>query len=187
MATFRSSAPPRWVDAFGDLGQQVERIGALSGPPIMVFQDLDDPAVAITFGEIMCTSDLGAVGLISSGVGRSLEQVRAIGSPIFTNGTICLQGYKHIPQVHGPVRVGGLIVSPDDLLHSDRNGVTIIPIEIASELAEIGHEFVAAETIVLGAICLGTPTPALMPVALAAIAQRVRQLQQRVSHQRKGG
>jgi hypothetical protein len=32
-ATIRSGAPPRRGDAYGDLGQQVERFGSLSGPP----------------------------------------------------------------------------------------------------------------------------------------------------------
>ncbi len=82
-ATFRSGAPPGSGDAYGDLGQQVERFAALTGPPIVVFQDLDDPAAAATFGEVMCTvyQAFGAVGLITSGAGRDLEQVRAIGFP----------------------------------------------------------------------------------------------------------
>ena len=66
--------------------------------------------------------------------------MRAIGFPVFTNGTICSHGYNHIPQIHVPVRVGGLTVFPDDLLHADCNGVTTIPVEIAGEVADIGAE-----------------------------------------------
>jgi hypothetical protein len=40
-----------------------------------------------------------------------------------------LSGYPQIPEVQVPVRVGGLLVRPDDLLHGDRNGVTSIPRE----------------------------------------------------------
>jgi 4-hydroxy-4-methyl-2-oxoglutarate aldolase len=187
-ATFRSGEPPRQGDAYGDLGQQVEQFATLSGPPIVVFQDLDDPPVAATFGEVMCTiyQAFGAAGLITSGTGRDLEQVRAIGFPVFTNGTICAHGYNHIPQVHVPVRVGGLTVVPDDLLHADCNGVTSIPVDIASEVADIGDEFVAAETIVLEAMRRGTPTPALLAAARAEMAERVRQLSQRVSRGGKG-
>ncbi len=54
-ATFRASAPPLGMDIYGSLDVQVERFAELSGPPIVVFQDLDDPAVAATFGEIMWT------------------------------------------------------------------------------------------------------------------------------------
>lgn len=186
-ATFRSGAAPRRSDSHGDLGQQVERFSTLSGPPIVVFQDLDDPAVAATFGEVMCTvyQSFGAVGLISSGAGRDLEQVRTIGFPVFTNGTICSHGYHQIPQIHVPVRVGGLVIFPDDLLHADRNGVTTVPIEIAGDITEVGDEFVAAETIVLETMHQGTPTPAILSAARAEMAERLRQLQQRVSRTKK--
>jgi regulator of RNase E activity RraA len=133
---------------------QVERFSELSGPAIVVFQDLGEPSAAATFGEVMCTTykTFGAVGLITSGTGRDLDQVRAIDFPVFTNGAICSHGYNHIPQIHVPVHVGGITVYPDDLLHGDRNGVTTIPVEIAGEVADVGYEFVAAEAVILEAL-----------------------------------
>ena len=153
-ATFRASAPPRAGDAYGSLDKQVERFAELSGPAVVVFQDLDSPTVAATFGEIMCTTyqSFGAVGLITSGAGRDLDQVRKIGFPVFTNGTICSHGYSSIPQIHIPVHVGGIAIYPDDLLHGDCNGITTIPTEIASEIADIGNEYSAAEMLVIEAM-----------------------------------
>ena len=154
-ATFRSSAPPPpGTDVYDNIEVQVARFGELSGPAIVVFQDLDDPAVSATFGEIMCTTYLvyGAVGLITSGAGRDLDQVRKIGFPVFTGGTICAHGYCHTPDVHVPVRVGGVMVYPDDLIHADVNGVTTIPKEIASEIAEVGNAYVAAEMVIINAL-----------------------------------
>ena len=185
-ATFRSSALPRGGDAYAGTTDQVERFGELSGPPIVVFQDLDDPAVAATFGEVMCTTyqTFGAVGLITSGAGRDLEQVRALGFPAFTDGAICAHGYCHILHVHGLVHVGGLAVYPDDLLHGDLNGVTSIPHEIAAEMADIGGEFVAAEKIILDALREGTPSVQRLKVARAESAAVVAKLRQQVSHSR---
>lgn len=154
-ATFRASeAPLSGPDIYGSLNLQVESFAALSGPAIVVFQDLDDPAVAATFGEVMCTTyqTYGSVGLITSGAGRDLDQVRKIGYPVFTNGAICSHGYCHIPDVNVPVRVGGLIVRPDDLLHMDVNGVTNIPKEIAAEVAEACEAYVAAEMATLNGL-----------------------------------
>jgi regulator of RNase E activity RraA len=153
-ATFRSSGPPRVGDAYSSTAVQVERFEELSGPAVVVFQDLDDPVVAATFGEVMCTTyqAFGAVGLVTSGAGRDLEQVRDIGFPVFTSGTICAHGYCHVLDVHVPVHVGGLVIYPDDLLHGDLNGVTTIPQDIAAELADIGDEYVAAEALILGAL-----------------------------------
>jgi 4-hydroxy-4-methyl-2-oxoglutarate aldolase len=153
-ATFRASAPPRQSDAYSTLDAQVERFAELSGPPLMVFQDLDHPTVAATFGEVMCTvyQSFGAVGLVSSGAGRDLDQVRKLGFPVFTNGTVCAHGYLHLPSLHVPVHVGGIAIYPDDLLHADCNGVTTIPKDIAAEVADIGDEFMAAEAIVIEAM-----------------------------------
>jgi regulator of RNase E activity RraA len=185
-ATFRSFAPPRKGDAYASTEVQVERFGELSGPPIVVFQDLDDPPVSATFGEVMCTTyqAFGAVGLVTSGAGRDLEQVRALGFPAFTSGVICAHGYCHVPQVHVPVRVGGIAVYPNDLLHGDLNGVTTIPHEIAADLADIGGDYAAAERILLDALRSGSPSLKQVREAQAAFKATVADLQARVTRRR---
>jgi 4-hydroxy-4-methyl-2-oxoglutarate aldolase len=185
-ATFRSSAPARSPDGYADLVTQVERFSELSGPPIVVFQDVDNPPAAATFGEIMCTSyqTFGAVGLITSGAGRDLDQVHRIGFPVFTSGAICAHGYVHIPQIHVPVHVGGILIYPDDLLHADCNGVTTIPIEIADEVADAAPEFFAAEDIILE--CLHQPNASISAFAQARAdsQEKIRQLHARLTRQR---
>jgi 4-hydroxy-4-methyl-2-oxoglutarate aldolase len=182
-ATFRSVAPPRKGDAYAGTADQVERFGELSGPTVVVFQDVDSPPAAATFGEVMCTTykAFGAVGLITSGAGRDLEQVRAIDFPVFTNGTMCAHGYTHIPQIMVPVHVGGIIVSPDDLLHGDCNGVTTIPHDIAAELADIADEFIAAEAVVIGAMRESNPTPKRLREAVAEMRGRVDVMRAKVA------
>jgi regulator of RNase E activity RraA len=86
---------------------------------------------------------------VTNGAGRDLEQVRALKYPVFTGSTICSHGYCHMLHLGLPVRVGGLMVNQGDLLHADANGVTNIPIEIASEVADVGGEFLAAEEMVM--------------------------------------
>ena len=146
-ASFRSDAPPAGGDAYGHLGAQLEQFAKLPGPAVVVFQDLDDPPAAAVFGEVMCSSYLGfgSAGLVTNGPGRDLEQVRALKYPVFTGSTVCSHGYCHMLHLGLPVRVGGLMVNQGDLLHGDANGVTNIPIEIASEVADVATEFLAAE------------------------------------------
>lgn len=150
-STFRSMAPPRQGDVYGSMGAQLERFSELPGPPVIVFQDLDEPCAAATFGEVMCTTyqRFGAVGLITSGTGRDLDQVRALNFPVFTRGAMAAHGYCHIVSIQVPVTVGGLTIYPGDLLHGDRNGVTTIPHEIASEVPDVCAEIGRAEAIVL--------------------------------------
>lgn len=150
-AQFRSDAPPVGGDAYGSIGKQLEMFGELPGPAVVVFQDVDDPPVAAVFGEVMCSTyqAYGSAGLVTNGGGRDLEQVKELKYPVFTGSTICSHAYCHMLHLGLPVRVGGLMVYQGDLLHGDANGVTNIPPEIATEVADISEEFIAAEAIML--------------------------------------
>ena len=150
-AAFRSAGEPSGTDVYGSLGDQIELFEELGGPAVVVYQDLDDPPAAAVFGEVMCTTyrTFGAVGLVTNGAGRDLDQVRALDFPVFTGSTISAHGYCRTLHVGLQVRVGGLVVNHGDLLHGDLNGVTTIPRDIAAEVAEAATEFVAAEAIVL--------------------------------------
>jgi len=160
-ATFRSAFAPRAGNVYSGLAEQVASFAELPGPAVVVFQDLDGPCCAATFGEVMASTykGFGAAGLITSGTGRDLDQVEAIGFPCFTNGTICSHGDCHIVQIGVPVHVGGIAVHPGDLLHGDRNGVTTIPLEIAAEVAAACADYVAAETVVLEYLRKGKVDP----------------------------
>ena len=186
-ATFRASAAPRQGDVYSSLDKQVERFAELSGPAVVVFQDLDSPVVAATFGEVMCTSyqDFGAVGIITSGAGRDLDQVRQLRLPAFTNGTICAHGYSSTLQIHVPVHVGGIVVYPDDLLHGDCNGVTTIPHDIVDDLLGVADEYIAAEKIVLDAVRQPNPSVKLLREARVELKARMEKIRARVSRARK--
>ncbi len=177
-ATFRSAAPARAGNVYAGVAEQVASFAELPGPAVVVFQDLDDPVAAATFGEVMCTTyrAFGAVGLITSGAGRDLDQVEALGFPCFTNGTICAHGYCHIVQINVPVHVGGVMVHPGDLLHGDRNGVTTIPNEIASAVAQACAEYVAAEAVVLDYLKAGRIDPKGLAAARNECRDRIEVL-----------
>lgn len=161
-ATFRAAAPPRGGDTYMGLAAQVELLEKSPGPTVVVFQDLDDPAVAATFGEIMATTyqAFGCVGLVTSGGGRDLDQVEPLKFPCFTGGTIPSHGYTQIVELNVPVRVGGVWISPGDLLHGDRNGITTIPTELAGLVAEGCAGFMEAEKVMLDYLRAGSVTSA---------------------------
>jgi regulator of RNase E activity RraA len=179
----RCATPLREGDVYGSLDRQVARFEELPGTPIVVFQDLDDPPIAATFGEIMCSTyqAFGAAGIVTSGAARDVDQVRRMGFPAFSNGAICSHGYSHIVDLHGTVRVGGLTVHAGDLIHADANGVTAVPLEIASEIPQAAAEFAAAEAVVLDYLKRGRPDVAGFTEArretmarIAALGKRVR-------------
>jgi len=177
-ATFRAGAPPKGGDTYIGLGGQVELIASMPGPKVVVFQDLDDPPVAATFGEIMCTTykAFGCVGLITSGAGRDLDQVEPLKFPCFTSSTIPSHGYTQIVNLEVPVRVGGVWVNPGDLLHGDRNGVTTIPVELAALTAEGCAGFMDAEAVVLDYLRKGNATAAGFVAARDECKRRMNEL-----------
>ncbi|MDZ4687509.1 MAG: RraA family protein [Planctomycetaceae bacterium] len=150
-STFRSMCPPRGGDVYGSIGAQLDAFAAIPGPPVIVFQDLDEPSASATFGEVMCSTykRFGAQGIVTSGTGRDLAQVEALGFPAFTSGAAAAHGYCHILSINVPISVGGLTIYPGDLLHGDLNGLTTIPPEIATEVPGACDEIARAEAIVL--------------------------------------
>lgn len=184
-ATFRSAAPPRAGNVYSGLAEQVASFAELPGPAVVVFQDLDNPVAAATFGEVMCTTykAFGAVGLITSGAGRDLDQVEALAFPCFTNGTICAHGYCHIPQINVPVHVGGVAIHPGDLLHGDRNGVTTIPHELARAVLDACPEFMAAESVVLDYLKAGRVDPRGFAAAQKECRDRINALGKKLREQ----
>jgi regulator of RNase E activity RraA len=188
-AAFRSGGPPAGGDAYGSIEGQVRQFAELPGPAVVVFQDLDDPPVGATFGELMCSTyqAFGSAGLITSGGGRDLLQVRALGYPVFTGSTICAHAWCHLLHLGVPVRVGGLVVHQGDLLHGDANGVTNIPLEIATEVADAAEPFVAAERIILDYVRgPGSKTLQGMEKSRQEFAAAVENLRREICRRREG-
>lgn len=177
-ATFRSADPPRQGDVYAGIQQQIEALAEIPAPQVVIFQDLDDPPAGATFGEVMCASykAFGCAGIITSGAGRDLDQVRALGFPAFTGGTICSHGYCHTLSLHVPVHVGGVTIHPGDLVHGDCNGVTSIPVEYASAIAHACSEFVAAEAVVLDYVKAGAVDRVGYGKAREELARRIADL-----------
>ena len=181
-STFRSMAAPCSGDVYSSIDRQVELFAELPGPPVVVFQDLDNPTAAATFGEVMCSVYLafGSAGLITSGTGRDLDQVEAIKFPVFTGGTTCAHGYCHVASIGVPVTVGGICVRPGELLHGDRNGVTTIPHEIAAAVPDACKELMAAESIVIDYVRGKNPTVAGMAAARKECGDLIAKLGKRL-------
>jgi len=181
-ATFRASGPVHGRGDYAGLDGQVEAITQVPSPQVVVFQDLDDPPVAATFGEVMCMTykAFGCVGLITSGAGRDILQVRELGFPVFASSLICSHGYCRIIDVNVPVHVGGLAICPGDLIHGDANGVTTIPIQYASIVARACKAFVEAEGAMLEYLRRGRADLDGYRTARSEMQRRIEELKARV-------
>jgi 4-hydroxy-4-methyl-2-oxoglutarate aldolase len=114
-------------------------VAAAPGPKIAVGQDLDDPpGLGAQFGEVTASihKKLGCVGHITDGCPRDLDEVHALGFPVYGLNPCVSHAYVRLVDFGKPVRLAGVEISPGDLIHADRHGVCIIPLEVAPRLLD---------------------------------------------------
>jgi regulator of RNase E activity RraA len=121
------------------LADYLRYVAAQPGPKIAVGEDVDDPpGLGAQFGEVTATihQKLGCVGHVTSGCPRDLDEVRALGFPLFGLNPCVSHAYVRLMDFGRPVTIAGVTIRPGDLLHADKHGVCIIPLEVAPKLAE---------------------------------------------------
>lgn len=123
-------------------GHQVSRLDwwdylqEIPKPRVVVIQDLDRTVKGAYWGEQNATihKALGCVGVVTDGGVRDLDEMQALGFHAFAAHILVSHAYVHLVDFGIPVRVGGLTVSPGDLLHGDKHGIIAIPSSIAAEV-----------------------------------------------------
>ncbi len=112
-------------------------------PRVMVLQDVDEtPAFGAFVGEIHANiaAALNCVGCVTNGAVRDLTPVEALGFQLFAAAVSPSHAYAHIVEWGQPVEIGGLRLSPGDLVHGDRHGVHTIPLAIAAQVPRVVSE-----------------------------------------------
>jgi regulator of RNase E activity RraA len=121
------------------IGDYFRYVAAAPGPKIAVGQDLDDPpGLGAQFGEVTATihKKLGCVGHVTDGCPRDLDEVHALGFQLFGLNPCVSHAYVRLVDFGKPVRLAGVEIRPGDLLHADKHGACIIPLEIAPRLLD---------------------------------------------------
>jgi len=134
--------------AQGDETALYQHVREVPGPRVVVVQDLDEPpGHGSLWGEVNATifGALGCAGCVTDGSVRDLKEARAMGFQFFARGPGVSHAYVRVETAGEPVTVGGLSVSPGDLIHADQHGVLLIPREIAAELPAAAERVITAE------------------------------------------
>ena len=77
----------------------------------------------------------GAAGLVSNGCVRDIRLLREEKFPAFCRGVCPRSAQKNTPgSINVPVQVGGLVISPGDIVVGDDDGVAVIPLAVAEEV-----------------------------------------------------
>lgn len=111
-------------------------------------------AKAAMWGEILTAAaqQRGAVGAVVDGYHRDTAQVlRRGGFPVFSRGCYGQDSSirTSVQDFRVPVEIGGVLVTPGDLVVGDIDGVLVVPQDVEAEVIERALEKAAAENIVL--------------------------------------
>jgi regulator of RNase E activity RraA len=120
-------------------------------PALVVIQDLDkDAGIGAFWGEVQSAIHvgLGARGLLTNGSVRDLDQW-APGFQFLAAKISASHAYAHPTSVGGEVEVLGLRVRAGDLVHADRHGAVIVPLEWVRALPDAAREVAAREARIL--------------------------------------
>lgn len=92
------------------------------------------------FGELVATSavKIGVRGVLVDGAVRDAEALEALRLPVYARG-LCANGCNKdgAGEVGTVIACGGVAVRPGDVIIADRDGVTVVPLEDAAEVAKI--------------------------------------------------
>ncbi len=114
-------------------------IASISGPKIVVVQDLDKPHTIGSFwGEVNSNihRSLGCVGTIVDGAIRDVDEMTNAGFKALARRLCVGHAYSHPVRWNCEVEVFGRRVKPGDLVHADKHGFLVVAPEEQSDLLE---------------------------------------------------
>ncbi|WP_299547176.1 RraA family protein [uncultured Tateyamaria sp.] len=123
-------------------------------PSVCVVQDLDVPnAIGAYWGEVNTNIHraFGLSGTLTDGVMRDLGDL-AEGYPVVAGSIGPSHGFVHVVDYDQPVRIRGLDIQPGDLVHADRHGAVVVPVDVTPKLANAIASLMRSEKTVFDAV-----------------------------------
>ena len=121
---------------------------------VLVIDGKGDLSSAL-IGSIMINAcrRLGVAGIVVDGAVRDVEELAAIGVPVFAVGSNPNGPTKACPgRINAPIACGGVAVQPGDLIVADSDGVTVIAREAAALLLDVAAAKVEEEQQIVASI-----------------------------------
>jgi regulator of RNase E activity RraA len=145
-----SSVP---IDAPGEIPyeQLLAAYRSMSPGDVVVLATGGEVRSAI-WGELLSTAARarGAIGAVTDGLTRDLEQIDSMAFPVFARGTspVDSAGRQAVHSFGEPVVCGGIDVYPGDVVFGDGAGVVVIPAALADEAVALAEEKKRGENVV---------------------------------------
>ncbi|MDY7106472.1 MAG: RraA family protein [Actinomycetota bacterium] len=123
-----------------------DAVAALDGPTLVVVADLDQGPGCL-WGEVNATicRTLDARGVVTDGLVRDVGDVEPLGFHYLARGVGVARAYTRIRSVGTPVEVGGARFEPGDLVHADRHGAIVVPVDRIDDVVDAAERVTARE------------------------------------------
>ena len=153
--------PVQIVDAWGvqssPFGRMTDALDSLEPGEIYVVTGGSLNCAA--WGEIMTATakTRGAAGAIVDGFHRDTPRVLEQDWPVFSRGRFAQDAgvRSKVAEFRCPVEIGGVLISPGDLIIADLDGVVVVPRRVEDEVIEKALEKASGEKVVRKAIEAG--------------------------------
>ena len=155
-ATMRSTAPARADKATARQQRfaYFDYVGSGPGPRVSVVQDLDGERAGFgaMWGEVQSNIHraLGCLGVVTDGCVRDLHMV-AEGFQFLAGSVKPSHAYAHVVTFGGEVNVAGMVVRSGDLIHADRHGAVVIPVDAVKDVLAAADTVAKREAVILAA------------------------------------
>jgi regulator of RNase E activity RraA len=171
MVGFAKTATMRAQDRvpLGEAGYMNKRLDYLDyiasapQPNIVVIQDLDDiVGFGAFWGEVQTNvhKALGSLGTITNGSIRDIPQV-APGFQMLAGSVAPSHAFVHVVDFGGNVNIHGMAVRSNDLIHADRHGAVIVPVETIDGMKAAADKLAANEARIIAAAKSGKGVEAI--------------------------
>ncbi|MBD3679000.1 MAG: RraA family protein [Rhodobacteraceae bacterium] len=120
-------------------------------PALAVVEDLDFPdCIGAYWGEINTTvhKGFGLSGALTNGVMRDLGDLPQ-GFPVVAGSVGPSHGFVHVREIGTPVSIFGMIVEDGDLVHADRHGALVVPLDVVGDLQHAIRKLLETEKLIL--------------------------------------
>ena len=136
-------------------------------PGVIAVVDAMGVTEAGIFGDILCArmKKRGVAALVTDGVVRDAEGVRATGFPVWCQGKAAPPSVARLTFVNWqePIGCGGVAVFPDDVVVADDDGAVVIPAAQVDEVASLAAEQERMEAWIMAEVENGAALPGLYP------------------------
>jgi regulator of RNase E activity RraA len=111
--------------------EYIDYVAAEPRPSVVLIQDLDEPAGYGAFwGEVQTNlhKALGCLGTVTNGSVRDIPAV-ALDFQMLAGSVTPSHAYVHVVDFGIPVVIHGMATKSGDLIHADRHGAVVVPVD----------------------------------------------------------